>query len=375
MCYFKEQKTERLVLGGKEPFRRSLVIVLKEESGVKSLKKELRFSFSRRETRLIAAVEAVVGALAWLAVWLQYPLPAVLLLFLTAEAAVFLTKGGFYCSLAALLNAVASYACVAAEDGGRWLASPLFWMLLALFAAAMLLSTAVRSSRTRAAQEEVCGDLLHTVAHDLRSPLSTVLGAVTFLQSDAAEASDRTELLKTVEFDLRRMLRTVENRLLLARLSDAAECSVSPELAEEIAAESLQSFRSFYPQIRVAASVPQEPLTVPVNAAILEQVMQNLLEAVVFYLPPTCRPSLSIFRDGDRAVFRFACLCGEEERLFPCADDVPDYRQIFGERLPHRLQTGLTAAQKATERHRGKLLFGAEKEAGAVFELLLPLDR
>lgn len=336
---------------------------------------ELRFSFSAREAWLTAAAAAVGGGLAWLCVFLHFPLPAVLILLLTVEYTACRTKGTFYSLMMALAGAPAAYACVPDRGDGLWIASPLFWLLLLIFAAAAFLPAAVRCGRTFSEQQTLCDDLLHTVAHDLRSPLSTVLGAVTYLESEDPAPAERSELLKTVAADLQQMLRTMENRLLLAKLAEQEQTDVSEELAEEIAAESVQNFRLLYPDVGVFVSVPQEPLLLPVNAAMMEQTLQNLLEITVRYLPAARQPSLTVFCAADQAVFRFACRSGQTEHFCSCAPSVPDYQTIFGERLTHRLQMGLTAAQQSVRLHRGKLLCGAEKETGAVFELLLPLCR
>lgn len=348
---------------------------MKAETKTGLLVNELRFSFSTRETWLTIVIAAVAGGLTGLCVLLHFSLPAVLILFLAVECTAFFTRGTFYSLVMALVNASAAYACASAGGRGIWVASPLFWLLLLLFAAAAFLPVAVRCSRTFSAQKALCDDLLHTVAHDLRSPLSIVLGVVTFLESEDPNPAERTELLKSVESDLQQMLRTMENRLLLTRLADTAKITVSEELAEEVAAESVRNFRLFYPDTQVFISVPQEPLQLPVNAAILEQVIQNLLEVVVYYLPVACRPSLTIFCVADHVVFRFTCRCEQSERLCSCVPTVPDYQKIFGERLTHRLKMGLTVAQQAARLHCGKLLYGADKGTGAVFELMLPTCR
>ena len=77
--------------------------------------------------------------------------------------------------------------------------------------------------RADAEKEKLRGNLLRAVSHDLRTPLTSILGATaTVLDNDnRIEPEKRRQLLREVQEDAEWLLRVVENLLSITRIGEA----------------------------------------------------------------------------------------------------------------------------------------------------------
>ena len=137
-----------------------------------------------------------------------------------------------------------------------------------------------------AEKETMRANLLRAVSHDLRTPLTSIIGladAALAGQSDMTEA-ERRELLEGIREDANWLLNMVENLLSVTRIRVGdAHVNTSPEPLEEVVAEAVQRFRKRLPQGKVDVKVPDEFLMVPMDATLIEQVIINLLENAVYH--------------------------------------------------------------------------------------------
>jgi two-component system sensor histidine kinase KdpD len=124
--------------------------------------------------------------------------------------------------------------------------------------------------------EKMRSNLLRSVSHDIRTPLTSIMGnASAILDND--EKLDRLQtrtLLEDIRKEAEWLNRIVENILSITKInSDVAKIRKEPELAEEIASSAVNKFHRRYPEVPVRASVPEEALLVPMDAVLIEQVL------------------------------------------------------------------------------------------------------
>jgi two-component system sensor histidine kinase KdpD len=111
------------------------------------------------------------------------------------------------------------------------------------------LTTQVRhSERLRAEneKEKMRANLLRSVSHDLRTPLTSIVGSAAAVTENYDKLSDeeKKELIGQVREDAQYLVRMVENILSVTRIRDGQVRIVKEtEAAEEIAAEAVQKFR------------------------------------------------------------------------------------------------------------------------------------
>jgi two-component system sensor histidine kinase KdpD len=137
--------------------------------------------------------------------------------------------------------------------------------------------------------------LLSAVSHDLRTPLASARAAVDGLRSQdvAFSATDREELLSTVDESLDRLTRLVDNLLDMSRLQ-AGALGFAPQpmsMADAVA----RALDDLGPAGRaVALHVPDEPPEVNADPALIERVLANLLANAQRYSPTERPPMVSI---------------------------------------------------------------------------------
>ena len=133
--------------------------------------------------------------------------------------------------------------------------------------------------RAKAEQEALRANLLRAVSHDIRTPLTSIVGASSTLLEHGSQLNrdDCLRLLGDINEDAHWLIRVVENLLSITRFSGQAKISKEAELLEDVIAESVQKFRKTS-SITIHVTVPEDVLLVPMDAILVEQVLLNLME-------------------------------------------------------------------------------------------------
>ena len=139
--------------------------------------------------------------------------------------------------------------------------------------------------RIEAAREKMRANLLRSVSHDIRTPLTSIIGSTSaMIENPDLPEEDRLLLLTDVRDDAQWLIRVVENLLSITRMGDTTTRLVkNPELAEEILGAVTAKFRKRYPDVHIRVSVPEDLLFVPMDAVLISQVLSNLLENAVVH--------------------------------------------------------------------------------------------
>lgn len=245
----------------------------------------------------------------------------------------------------------------------------------------MLTDQVKRQSRieAEAEAEKMKANLLRSVSHDLRTPLTTIIGSTSAVLENYDKFSDdvKRDLIGQVREDAQWLMRLVENILSITRMKNGpVHIKKSPEAAEEIAAEAVSKFRARFPETHVSVSVPPELVMVPMDAVLVEQVLTNLMENAVLHGRHVSRIELSVRCEGDEAVFSVADDgCGIDPRILP---------RLFTEMFPHaqelrgdvrrNMGIGLSVCMSIVRAHGGRMTAQNRKEGGACVTFALPLE-
>jgi len=150
---------------------------------------------------------------------------------------------------------------------------------------------------TIAESERLRGALLSSISHDLRTPLASILGSATSLRQlgDRMSKSDRAELLKTIEEESTRLSSFVSNLLDMTKLEtgvlDIRRDWV--DVADAVRGAIARAKKSF-PERKTETFIPAKLPLVRGDAALLEQVLFNLLDNAHKYSPPESVTRVSI---------------------------------------------------------------------------------
>lgn len=227
--------------------------------------------------------------------------------------------------------------------------------------------------------EKMRSNLLRSVSHDFRTPLTSIMGSASALLDSGADldTQQKRTLLQDIRNEAEWLSHVVENILSITKLnSNGARIHKVPELAEEIASSAVNKIRRRYPETGVEVIVPDEVLLIPMDAVLIEQVLVNLMENAVLHGQTTRHIWLSVSESNGCGVFTVDDDgCGIPHDLIP---------HLFDGSLPacdrqssqgHNMRIGLSICRSIIEAHGGSLrAVSPGPHGGASFTFELPLS-
>ena len=227
-------------------------------------------------------------------------------------------------------------------------------------------------------KEKMRANLLRSVSHDIRTPLTAILGATSaVLENPEMSPEDRSILLEDVRDDAQWLIRVVENLLSITRIgSDQASIAKSPEAAEEVLGEAVRKFRRRFPQVSVSVTAPESLLMVPMDPILIAQVLSNLLENAVLHGGTTTAISLSVQKEGDFARFSVRDNGrGIPESALPTLfDGTMKHSETPTSDGKRNMGLGLSVCLAIVRAHGGAME-ARNLETGAEFSFRLPLNK
>ena len=163
--------------------------------------------------------------------------------------------------------------------------------------------------KAEAEKERMRGNLLRAVSHDLRTPLTSIYGACSAMieNYDEIPRERHMKLLKDVQNDSQWLVRMVENLLSVTRIDgERVRLAKHNTVLEELIDAVLVKFHKHYPEQTVHVLIPEEFVSIPMDAMLIEQVLMNLLENAVFHAHGMKNLWLKVEVQGSRAVFIIA---------------------------------------------------------------------
>ncbi|MGN0383098.1 MAG: DUF4118 domain-containing protein [Eubacterium sp.] len=135
-----------------------------------------------------------------------------------------------------------------------------------------------------AEKEKMRANLLRAISHDLRTPLTSIIGASSSLVNEEISLSqnESTEICRHIQEDAHWLLNMVENILSVTKIQDGtSHLKKTPEALEEVMTESVLRIKKRIPDADIHTRLPEEFLLIPMDALLIEQVIINLLENAI----------------------------------------------------------------------------------------------
>lgn len=232
--------------------------------------------------------------------------------------------------------------------------------------------------KAEAEKERMRGNLLRAVSHDLRTPLTSIYGACSaMLESfDDIPREKQIKMLEDVCADAQWLTRMVENLLSVTRVdADKVRLSKHATVLEELIDALLVKFHKHYPNQKVNVEIPEDFVSIPMDAMLIEQVLMNLLENAVFHAHGMENLWLRVEIRGNEAVFRVeddGCGIPEErlDRLFTGLLD----SEAPTDSSRSSMGIGLSVCNTIIRAHGGNIRAKNRPEGGAAFSFALDME-
>lgn len=228
-----------------------------------------------------------------------------------------------------------------------------------------------------AEKEKMRANLLRSVSHDLRTPLTGIIGnSSTYIDNyQSISEEEKLQLVNHIKEDSNWLLNMVENLLSVTRINqNSMKIATSPESVEEVVSEAIQRLQKRLPDSRINVQVPDDFLMIPMDAILIEQVIINLLENAIIHsgstepveLTVTDTPSEVTFCVKD---FGIGILPERLNTIFDGSGHNPDNTSDV-----HRgMGIGLSICKTIITAHNGNISAANHKD-GAEFIFTLPKE-
>ena len=233
--------------------------------------------------------------------------------------------------------------------------------------------------RIETEKEAVRANLLRAMSHDIRTPLTSIVGntAAILENEDSFSPEQKRRLLEDVNEDAQWLIRMVENLLSITRMSGGqAKIEKDCEAAEEIVGVSVSKFTKRFPAIHVSIEVPDEVLMVPMDATLIRQVIMNLLENAAIHGGNVTQIRVCLSREGTNACFAISDngVGIPKEKLTTIFNGGLSGVSHNNFDMKKNMGIGLSVCYTIVKAHDGTMTAENLDSGGACFRFYLPLE-
>lgn len=226
-------------------------------------------------------------------------------------------------------------------------------------------------------RERLRADMLRTISHDLRTPLTGIMGSASTMMDNYDSVGDdiKKSFLKNIYDDAGWLNELVENVLNMTRFDEGkVKLNIGQEAAEEIVAEAIGHIRKRTEGHTILTDIPAEIIVFEADGVLITQVLVNLLDNAINYTPEGSEIKVSLRREEEKVVFEVSDngpgISKEDlphmfERLYSRRSKPYGQRRGFG--------LGLSLCKSIVEAHGGTILIKNAVPHGTSVEFRIPV--
>ena len=229
-----------------------------------------------------------------------------------------------------------------------------------------------------AKNEQLRANLLRSISHDLRTPLTSISGnADTLLHSyNALDEQTRKQIFTDIYDDAQWLTGLVENLLSITKISDGSvKLRLSDQVVDDIVSEAFRHIDRRSTEHHIEVDCGDVPLLVRVDAGLIVQVLINLVNNAVKYTPTGSNIRITAIPRENMAEI---CVSDNgsgisdelKERVFEMfftgSNPIGDSRRSLG--------LGLTLCQTIIHAHNGEMTLKDNSPHGCIFSFTVPLS-
>jgi two-component system, OmpR family, sensor histidine kinase KdpD len=237
------------------------------------------------------------------------------------------------------------------------------------------LADEARRAEVRVETERMRNSLLSSVSHDLRTPLSTIIGASSGLLDggERLDTATRRDLVRSIHGEASHLDRLVNSLLEMTRLeAGAVAARKEPQALDGVLGAALPRLETLLRDRPVHVDLPADLPLVPIDAVLIEQVFLNLLDNAARYSTAGSPIDISARVVGPQVGVEVSdrgagFAPGDEQRAFE------KFYRGHSARV-RGVGLGLAICRAIVEIHGGTITAGNRPGGGATIRFTLPLE-
>jgi two-component system sensor histidine kinase KdpD len=261
-----------------------------------------------------------------------------------------------------------------AEDG------LLFLMYFVIALVNIVLTSKIREAEKAARDKEnkektikLYNTLINSLSHELRTPISTIIGAVDTLSESKSGLPEKTkdELLEEIDIAAQRLNRQVNNLLNMSRLeSGIFKLNLDWTDVNELVFSVLKKLEKERAQHEILFNEEESLPLLKIDAGIIEQVLHNIIYNALLYTPAYSKINIQVSYENEQCIITIS----DNGYGFPETEIQHVFDKFY--RLPHSRSggtgLGLSIAKGFTESHDGSIALKNIETGGASFTISIP---
>jgi len=224
--------------------------------------------------------------------------------------------------------------------------------------------------------DKLKNELLATTSHDLKNPLSTILGYVDLVQMTNPLNAQGQNYIRRIQGAVSHMRHLIDDLLDMARIESGITLRYSQvhlaSLVEAVAGPFMPLLRE--KSMALIIDIPPDLPPIPADESRLTQILANLLSNAVKYTPPQGR--VQVRADVRNGMVRITI--GDDGLGISPEDQAHIFQRFFRVRTPDTetiegTGLGLSIVKSLVEAHGGQVGLESRLGEGSVFTVMLPL--
>ena len=229
-----------------------------------------------------------------------------------------------------------------------------------------------------AEMEKMRANLLRAISHDLRTPLTGIIGNSSLFLENQKRLSreEQREIVENIYNDSDWLLNMVENLLTVTRIQgDNLAITTSEESVEEVISEALQKLHKRHPEVTIHVEFPENYIMLPMDAILIEQVTINLLENAILHANSAKPIELLVEENANDVSFTVRDYGkGLPPQMLNNLFDGTTYAPAQTSDARKGMGIGLSICKTIITAHHGTLI-GRNHSSGAEFIFTLPKNK
>lgn len=257
-------------------------------------------------------------------------------------------------------------------------------LILAVIESAALAMERFRSlqaqarSREEIEQERYRGNLLRAISHDIRTPLSGIIGSSEMILTMLDKENPCYQLVEGIYKDADWLHSLVENILSLTRLQDGRmKLEKEFEAVEEVVGAAISTIEKRAPEREIHVDMPDNVVMIPMNARLIHQVLVNLLDNAIKHSPNQTTINISVYVNEKENRVYFSV---RDRGTGLSEEEIPKIFQMFYTKRDKSADSklgiglGLSICKSIVKAHGGEIFAKNRAEGpGAEFTFTLPI--